>query len=98
MIQGNYIFNELAYWLLVADDLRINLGLYQNHTNMLAISQTNIHTPNIDALGARGVIFDKARAVSVPVMQSLPFVNVDQSYQLYCPLLLSSSELLYKLF
>ena len=45
---------------LVVDDLRINLGLYQNHTNMLAISQTNMHTPNIDALGARGVTFDKA--------------------------------------
>ena len=94
MIQGNYIFNELAYWLLVADDLRINLGLYQNHTNMLAISQTNIHTPNIDALGARGVIFDKARAVFMSVIQSLPFIFVDKSYQLYCPFL-SPSELLY---
>ena len=55
-----FTYKFTTFQWAVVDDLRINLGLYQNHTNMLAISQTNMHTPNIDALGARGVTFDKA--------------------------------------
>ena len=49
----------LSCLLTVVDNLRINLGVYQNHTGMKSISQSEMHTPNIDALAERGVVFDR---------------------------------------
>ena len=52
---------------LVVDDLRINLGAYSDHTDQKSISQTKIHTPHIDALAKRGVIFDRVQLLTFSI-------------------------------
>ena len=41
--------------------MRINLGAYSDHTNQKSISQTKMHTPHIDELAKRGVVFDRVQ-------------------------------------
>ena len=73
MMDGSVI--SRYFFLTVIDDLRINLGLYQNHTRMQSISQSRIHTPNIDAMGKKGVVFDRVSSFKFEVM------SVQQTYQ-----------------
>ena len=45
----------------VSDDMRINIGVYQESSHMKSISQPPMVTPSIDALARRGVMFERVR-------------------------------------
>ena len=44
---------------LMADDMRPNLGAYED-ANQDIINQPKMHTPNLDALAARSIVFERA--------------------------------------
>ena len=58
-VPGTVLCGQKNILFLAADDLRPNLASYQD-SNSEIFKQPPMHTPNIDALAAKSMVFERA--------------------------------------
>ena len=59
VLQAQLVLSQKNILFLAADDLRPNLGSYDD-SNQGIFKQPKMHTPNLDALAAKSMVFEKA--------------------------------------